>query len=628
MEIETKSETELRNAVAAILPAKDLVHSTLRTIRSDLETHFSLVAGSLDAQKDVIDNIVLEIVVAGAAPHGDSEEEQLGDERIGASKSVYLVTFPHPRQSHAQDGTPLRAPGGYTKQEILSALVASVRHTDQARCSPLPALLMVLFREKHADEHVHDHVAIKAGRCFRFVPIKSQLLRVYGLASHWSCTHDFYGSAVAYGYVPSRKKPIAELDPQPLVWAAEGAHPPLEEASRLPVTAQALAKRREHKRLSKAEKGKAEPRFKELDMWAVVVRENVLDLPEAPEQLMAYAKRCGGPSMVEFCFNNWDRLPALISRCWKVEKVEEFVEQQGKSRVEILKAALGLPCVCAGKWTQCANELLAKNNIEKSEWANAVLHSLEHGRSKGTLVCHAGLHGNEGKSFMFDPLPVVFGSDNVFTLTSKSGFPLMNLERCKLTVLDDWRFNEDLIGYPLQLLWFEGKPLIIARPQNQHLGHLKYNNKDPIFITTLESDITSVKGKRLEEGDIHMMLKRLRIFRFHHTVEKPSEVPACATCFAQFLLGSGTPRVNTCDKRHACAGFTGDTPDAKRRNPYEWSVQEVVQYVEQLELGHVKDKFTENAVDGAMLLQLSEDDLQHELGLTKIQSHKIKTRLA
>ena len=55
--------------------------------------------------------------------------------------------------------------------------------------------------------------------------------------------------------------------------------------------------------------------------------------------------------------------------------------------------------------------------------------------------------------------------------------------------MDDWRFNEDLIGYPLQLLWFEGKPIVIARPQNQFAGHLRYSKDDPVFITTLLSDL-------------------------------------------------------------------------------------------------------------------------------------------
>ena len=41
-------------------------------------------------------------------------------------------------------------------------------------------------------------------------------------------------------------------------------------------------------------------------------------------------------------------------------------------------------------------------------------------------------------------------------------------------VLDDWRFGDDILSHNVQLLWFEGKPVVIARPQNQYTGHLRY----------------------------------------------------------------------------------------------------------------------------------------------------------
>ena len=175
----------------------------------------------------------------------------------------------------------------------------------------------------------------------------------------------------------------------------------------------------------------------------------------------------------------------------------------------------------------------------------------------------------------------------------------------------------------------QGKPIIIARPQNHHAGHLKYNKEDPIFITTLEADITKLQGKKMQEGDIEMMLRRLLIFRFHVKLENPAEVPPCGHCFAKLVLnGRGmTPRSsNTAQKRTAGVGFTGDTPEAKR-GPQSWSVGDVLQYLDKLDLGHVKDTFINNAVDGELLMGLSPEDLVQELGLTKLQARKIKERL-
>lgn len=615
-----KSEEDLRKAVGELLPAKDISHTTIGDFRKELEKHFGLAAGALEPQKELIDSVISKEMEAPAAPQAGDDD--LGEENEKASKEVYLITFAHPRQKHAQDGTELKAPGSYSQQQIITAVVDCVQRTDGNRISPLPLKYMVDYREKHADEFPHDHVALKSDRGFKYNPVKGALLKNYGLASHWSCDHIHYASAVRYGYMPSAKKSLAELDPKPVVWAAEGDHPRLEAASRLPVTAKAIADQREERNRVRAEKGKKETKFRDLDLWPVVVRESIMDAPDAAEKMMAYAKRCGGLAMSDFCFKNFERLPALIAKCWKVEKVEEFVERQEKTRVAHLTDALSMPCACGGRWIPCAQELFEKNGISQVEWVGAVLHSLKHGRSKGSLVCHAGLHGNEGKSFMFGPLPLVFGDDNVFALTSKSGFPLLNLERSKLTLLDDWRFNEDLIGYPLQLLWFEGKPFVIVRPQNHHTGHLKYTKNDPVFITTLESDITSLERKKIAKGDIDMMLRRLKIFRFHHQLTEPAEIPACAHCFACLLLRSGEATRNAGHKRP----FTGNAPEAKRQVT-SWQVADVLSYLDTLELTQLKDVFTENAIDGRLLAQLSEEELSTELGATKLQARKIKSRL-
>ena len=100
--------------------------------------------------------------------------------------------------------------------------------------------------------------------------------------------------------------------------------------------------------------------------------------------------------MVRFCFRHWDKLQSLISRCWAIERVEEFVERAQKSRIQILQEAKECACVCKGRWLGMARELFSKNGLDEEAWCKAVLFSLANGRSKGHLVCHAGHTGNEG----------------------------------------------------------------------------------------------------------------------------------------------------------------------------------------------------------------------------------------
>ena len=258
---------------------------------------------------------------------GDSGED-LGEELANKSKQVYLTTFPHPVEETAQDGTRLKAPSSYSKRQILEAIVDVVEKTQGPRLAPLRLELMCLFREKHQGGDLHDHVALLADRCFRFLPLKRQLLRDYGLASHWSCTHNGYHSCVAYGHLPSPpKKMRADLDPSPEMWAPEGKqHPCLEEASRASVTAAATAATRAKHRQACKEKGKEE-KFTEVDVWPVVIRENIEANAEAPEVLMAYAKRCGGQVMVNWCFKNWAKLPELIARSWQVKSNSSAVQR-------------------------------------------------------------------------------------------------------------------------------------------------------------------------------------------------------------------------------------------------------------------------------------------------------------
>ena len=112
---------------------------------------------------------------------------------------------------------------------------------------------------------------------------------------------------------------------------------------------------------------------------------------------MAYAKRCGGPMMVDFCFHNWDRLQAIVEKSWKVQHVEDYIAFQAKTRWQVLQDAQDNACTCNGAWAGHAQQILQQNGIQEAQWCQAMATALKDGRAKGALVCHAGLHGNEGK---------------------------------------------------------------------------------------------------------------------------------------------------------------------------------------------------------------------------------------
>ena len=62
---------------------------------------------------------------------------------------------------------------------------------------------------------------------------------------------------------------------------------------------------------------------------------------------------------------------------------------------------------------------------------------------------------------------------------------------------------------------------------------------------------------------------------------------------------------------------------ATRANIKAWDVENVVDFLRALELGHLKPKFEENGIDGDFLLSMSADELKEELGITGLQAKKI-----
>ena len=147
----------------------------------------------------------------------------------------------------------------------------------------------------------------------------------------------------------------------------------------------------------------------------------------------------------------------------------------------------------------------------------------------------------------------------------------------------------------------------------------------------MEADLLSVK-QNIKQGDVAMMMKRLKVFRFTASLTATKKMCACPRCFSSFLLyPNGKPDVAAHGGLPAPmqplmpSGASSSRLGAKR--PREWSVGDVVHFLESCELGHLKDVFQKNGVDGGFLLTLSDKELVEELGLTNLQVKKIRVRL-
>ena len=492
------------------------------------------------------------------------KEEDLEAEDEHGRKSVYLVTLPALRMvsnlpgAPAPGAAPRICPSGMTHEQVanmvLNAFTKPVRAS--ANGGP-PALLnaMVVFRERHAPAAgetqgpVHWHIALRAGETFRFLPYKKALLYHHGVSSHWSTTHMGYWSAVRYGVMPSPKKPQEALDGTPWPWARVGGHPPLFEVCQQPNTSSAMQERREKKVKLASEKGEKEPRPTEFDLYPIIVMHGFKNTPDdqtADQQLVQWVRKHASPALAAFTFKMRHKLGSLIDDVWSWEAVDDTLALLKQTRVERLAAAAQSLCQCGGRWPELAQYSLTANRIDPVSFCTSVMRSLREGRGPHVkTVVLMGFQGGEGKSFFFSPMKNVYGTENLQLCPQPGNFPLLELEKKKVAVLDEWTFDPTVVPLATQLLWLEGKPFVITRPQNKdYTGHLMYKGTAPLFITCKQDDLGPILTRAhtaVQMGTTSadtMLARRLSVHQMWEKLPiRPDEhVPECASCFARLLF--------------------------------------------------------------------------------------------
>ena len=484
------------------------------------------------------------------------------DEVANSRKSVYLLTFPHPRQDRSKDGVRFVAPGTLTRKALLGKVRDCFAHPDYADLKNKEARTsidlydVVVFLEYHQEDeqgiaHAHFHVAVRAYQ-FRFLPVKRALLARHGLACHFGCKHEGYWSVLRYCAVPSPKKPKSALDPKPLLWSCYGKHLPLMESVHEPLTASATRNRRLAMDMSAAESGKAAPKITDLDVYPVVVRQDICnsaDYPFAHLELIAYAKKHCSVPMQAYVWKHRARLPGLIDDVWQWENVEDVLKTVKESRYNAVQRAACSPCVCNGDWLTAVVSSFLLNHVDVQALSADVLHAIVHGRSETTpVVVLAGSSGGEGKSLFLKGLFALFGEEMVFQMPEKSNFPLLNLDKGpKVAFLDEWRFVNNSVSFGTQCLWFDGSAVPVARPQNVPGcgGNFLYRGTAPVFVTGKLEDIVSLTKQAAldpltqlpKNADASMLLRRLKVHEYRVRIPKPPRTRSCARCFAQLLLG-------------------------------------------------------------------------------------------
>ena len=133
------------------------------------------------------------------------------------------------------------------------------------------------------------------------------------------------------------------------------------------------------------------------------------------------------------------------------ETVDDDVLRVSTTRVERLSQCAAGGCVCLGRWLEVAQRVRDQNSIDPDLFWHSLYMCLHDGRREDKpVMVSVGRRGGEGKSYLFAPLAAVFGADMVQTKPEPGRYPLMELPKCRVAVLDEWRFDETVLSMATQ----------------------------------------------------------------------------------------------------------------------------------------------------------------------------------
>ena len=392
--------------------------------------------------------------------------------------------------------------------------------------------------EEHADGGKHYHLAILFSGSRRWLSIKNAVQQAHGISLHFSCQH--VGYIAAYRYV-LKDKQVSEVVHSP-------DHPNLGQINVNKTKGAMKSNRRKSvgkkRKQTNAEESTVEQevipkkRLSNIDISNFLVENNIKE----KKVLFSVAKQraaAGEPDLYSFIVSkNPKALSDLISTTWEIENASDELEQQARTRIDVVIECAQRPCRegCNGIWLQRALQVLRQNSINVYSFSTAVRNCIRHGRKKNNNVFLFG-PTNSAKSFLLDPMEDMF---KCFMNPADGKYAWVGLDECEVAILQDFRWHSDNISWNQMLLLLEGQTCHLPRPRNLFPSDMKIprENTIPFFATSKrELEYKGTYNTRDEEEN-QMMLSRWIIFTFHHRIPQEKIIPtkACTTCFSKLVF--------------------------------------------------------------------------------------------
>ena len=387
-------------------------------------------------------------------------------------------------------------------------------------------LQWVCSKENHKESGFHYHMAVKLTGRRRWRRVRSLIHDNHGVNVNFSNHHDNYYSAWRY----TTKEDLQYIQ-------SEG-HPDLSNSCP-PRTSRATDEWRRgagSRGGGRGNKGKKRKRqLSAYEVSQIVVRQGI----KSRLELLAFAQdqqKEGKADLAQFIVNRGAKVvEEAIRVAWELSEAPRLVTRSRQSRLERLKVASEGNCVsnCNKKWLELATNIMARNNIETSQFAGAVRVLLEEGRGKYRNIIITG-PANCGKTFILNPLNVIY---DTFTNPATATFAWVGVENCEVIFLNDFRWSAQILPWHNFLLLLEGQLVRFPAPKTHYAHDIVFEQDSPIFCTANEH-FSFVRGGAVDRVETEMMRVRWRSFNFFSQIGKDEQVIilSCPRCFADFIL--------------------------------------------------------------------------------------------
>ena len=404
-----------------------------------------------------------------------------------------------------------------------------------------------------ADQAVHFHIAIKLDKARRYKLVVSLIKKKYGIHVHFDEWKTQYADAYRYIVKVDRDNHLLSeghvclLNPPRTANAmsvrrARSAERRVEQACGTSDASTSAASTSAAATASGPSKKPFKPTpLNKADVARIVVANKIRDDDDLCALAQGQAAE-GKHDLENYIYRNpkeADR-QLVIDAAWKVAHAKERRERANKSKMDILREALEMPCPGGTdecRWLAAALEVLEQNNKTRAEWAKAVTDNLKYGRGKGFNLMVVG-PTNCAKTFMLMPLLDIY---DAFSSPATGTFNWVGAPKKELIWLNDFRYDkkgdQNVMAWGMFLNMLDGSPVTISQPKSHFASDADWRTIQPIFATSDGPIRRITPDGRIDQGETDQMNKRWVVIPFSHQITSPDyHLKRCARCFARLVL--------------------------------------------------------------------------------------------